>query len=653
MKYVVISISIFFALFCIVVGIIFYSTYALWLNDRDEILQRLHKLETMLDQSRTTVSLQPDLREGMNTTVYDRSGRLIGVFARGERTLLPFQETPPLLASTVLLMEDRRFYSHNGFDLRGITSAMLDNIRNMALVRGGSTISQQLAKVLFTDSRRTIRRKIYELFCTLEIEERFTKNEILSLYLNSIYFGHHAFGIENASMFYFNKSVMDLNLYETALLVGLIPGPNRFSPLVSTERSMRRQKIVLNSLYQSGMLEAGDLDEPFERFWENYEKVSHRPTVSFWSMERNESPYFVEYVRQILVEQIGEQAVQGGGLKVHTTLDLEKQRVAEQVLTDGLALQNRKTELEQRVEGALVAIQPATGHILAMVGGSGFSFENQFNRAVASSRQVGSAFKPFVAAAAIEELGYNARTVIVDQPLSIRTVSGLWEPRNYGGHYYGPVSLETALQKSLNSVAVQLVQQVGPEEVSRLIREALGLDEDEEKGRFQPFLSSALGVYSFSPLELVQAYGIFATSGYKCFPHAITRVENHLGEIVLDMERDIAKKKVALDLEEKLQVIDRTTAGEISSMLTGVLKRGGTGYRAVQGSGFPIEASGKTGTTNDFTDAWFVGYTENVAAAVWVGFDDPAFSLGEGQAGGVVAAPIWVEFIGRALWREG
>jgi penicillin-binding protein 1A len=653
MKYVALTISIFIAAIIIVVGIICYSTYALWLNDRDEIIQRLYDLKELLERSETTVSLQPDLRQGASTVILDRRGEVVGVFAQGRRTLLPLRETPPLLIKTLLLMEDRRFYSHRGLDPRGIAAAMLENIRNLSFVRGGSTISQQLAKVLFTDARRTVQRKIYELLCTLEIEKRFTKDEILSLYLNSIFFGHHTYGIENAARFYFNKRVMDLSLYETALLVGLIPGPNRYSPLVYPQRCKRRQKIVLNTLYQHDLLSAEDQEERFDRFWKRFDRIVHRPTVSFWSMERNEAPYFVEYIRQYLVGRLGEDTVRHGGLRVYSTLDLEKQHLAEQVLWDGLLLQNRREERGQRVEGALIAMAPDTGHILAMVGGSGFTFENQFNRAVNARRQVGSAFKPFVFAAAMETLGYTPATRVVDRPLSIQTPSGLWEPGNYGGAYFGEVTLETALHKSLNSVAVQLMQDVGPERVASLVADALDLDREAGEQRFKPFLSAALGVYSFSPLEFLQAYSLFPNRGEKSFPRAVIRVEDQQGRVLIDEERELSKKRILYDLEEKLRVIQPETARTITSMLAGVLEKGGTGYRAIRGTGLAVNASGKTGTTNDYTDAWFVGYTRSLAAAVWIGFDDPAYSLGEGQTGGVAAAPIWVEFMSRALWREG
>jgi penicillin-binding protein 1A len=287
-----------------------------------------------------------------------------------------------------------------------------------------------------------------------------------------------------------------------------------------------------------------------------------------------------------------------------------------------------------------------------MVGGSGFTFENQFNRAVAAQRQVGSAFKPFVYAAAIEGLNYDAGTIFIDRPLEIETDQGIWRPSNYNDRYFGPVTLEEALKWSLNSVAVQLLQDTGTESVIRIISDALDMSENVSQDRFKPYPSIALGVFSFSPLEFARAYAIFPNNGEKVFPYAVKRIEKNSGRVLVDNERNIRKMVTEYDLENKLRVISPMTAGQIHQMLSQVVKRGGTAYRAILSSGLTIEAAGKTGTTNEFTDAWFCGYTDEVLAVIWLGFDDPVHTLGIGQAGGVVAAPIWAEFMKRALWRE-
>ena len=655
MKYLLMTIAILFGLLIIITGVLFYSSYALWLNNREEVLSRLYTLRRLVeDGQRSPVSLTPSLRAGKNTVIYDRHGRIIGEFSNGRRRILPLNRIPPLLIHSVILMEDRKFFIHRGFDLRRIAGAMLVNVRTLSFSQGGSTITQQLAKILFTDSRRTVRRKIYELFCTVEIERHFTKDEILSLYLNSINFGHSNYGMESASQFYFNKEVFSLNPYEISLLIGMIPSPSRFSPLLQPDRCKRKQMIVLDYLSQHGFVQSEPIAQGFDSFWESFERIEHQPAISFWSMESNRAPYFVEYVRQYLVRELGEETVKAGGLSVYTTLDLEKQLIAALVLGEGLNLQQAKEDAEQQVpiEGALIALEPRSGAILTMVGGSGFTFENQFNRSTSALRQVGSAFKPFVYAAAFESQGYTAETVFDDRPLRIETPQGEWRPANYADQYYGPVPLSLALQKSMNSVAVQLLQQSGPEPVIDLIGEALDLSRQQVEDRFQPYLSIALGVYSFSPLEFARAYSIFPNGGEKVFPYAVSRVENNRGTVLIDNEREIRKIVTEYDLENKLSVLNADVAHQINDMLLLVPKKGGTAYRAVQASGLTVEAAGKTGTTNNYTDAWFVGYTEGILAAVWVGYDDPSYSLGLSQSGGVVAAPIWTEFMKRALWRE-
>lgn len=663
MKYLFLTIAILASILASALGIVFYSSYALWLNTRDEVIDRLVNLRSLLaEKTKNPVSLTPSLRLVNSTVLYDRHMRVIGEFSDGRRSILPLQEVPPMLVQAVLIMEDSKFYLHRGFDLKRMAGAMVSNIRTLSFSQGGSTITQQLANILFTDSRKTIRRKIYEFFCTREIERRFSKDEILSLYLNSIYLGHHNYGIENASRFYFKKVVFDLDIFDVSLLVGMIPNPARFSPLTHPSRCRRKQMIVLNELIQHEMADPGYLKDELEGYWESFSRIEHNPTISFWSVEENRAPYFVEYVRQYLVEELGEEITRGRELRVYTTLNLEKQLIAEQVLKEGLSMQNEKLQRGQwhnpegdpgpEVEGALIAIHPRSGAILAMVGGSGYIFENQFNRAVSSLRQVGSSFKPFVYAAAFEEKGYTRDSIFIDRPIEIRTRSGVWRPQNYEDDYYGRVTLEFAMKKSLNSVAVQLLQETGPDPVIRIIARALDFDDEEAQKRFKPFPSLALGAYSFSPLEFVRAYSIFQNGGEKVFPHAVVRVEDRNGRVIIDLERDIKKMKTEYDLENRLRVIQPETAEKINELLGEVLKKGGTAYNAVRSSGLTIEGYGKTGTTNNYTDAWFIGYTRDTAVAVWVGFDDPSYSLGEGQAGGAVAAPIWAEFMKRAFWRE-
>jgi len=597
------------------------------------------------------------LKSSNNTIIYDKNLKVIGEFSSGKRKIIHFNQIPPVLLVTLILTEDKRFYTHKGFDIKSIFSAIVEDIKTMSFSRGGSTITQQLAKIMFTESEKNIKRKLFELFCSIEIEKRFKKDEILNLYLNSIYLGHSNFGIENASRFYFNKDVLNLSIFEVSLLVGMIPNPNRYSPLLHHDRAKKKQKIVLNKLVAYGYAAPDDILKGFDEFWVKFDKIEHRPNVSFWSMEENKAPYFIEYVRQNLVKVFGEELVKNGGIKVYTSLDLEKQNIAEQVLKEGLQFQeiirNEITyKKANRKEGAIIAMNPKNGYILAMAGGRCFSFENQFNRAVNAKRQIGSAFKPFIYAAAIESGNYSKDTLYVDKQVSYKTPGGFWQPSNYNNKYYGKVTLEFALKKSLNSVAVQLAQDVGFKQVIKIVGKALNLQSDEIKKRFKPYPSLALGVYSFSPLEIVRAYSIFPNHGEMVFPISILYVKDANGNVILNNEKDIKKLRILYDLNNNLKVLKVETAEAINNMLGEVLKRGGTAYKAMLSSGLTIDASGKTGTTNNYTDAWFIGYTNNLIVGVWVGFDDPAYSLGDGQSGGKVAAPIWANFMKRAGWRD-
>jgi len=658
MKYFILIFIFIFLIILFIIGIIFYNSYNKWLDKKQEVLGRLYYLKEMLKEAeKHEVDLAPDLSLVKGTIIYDYNGKIIGEISPGRRKLLPLYEIPPLLVQGLILMEDKKFYQHRGFVIRSIMKALFENIRTISFSRGGSTISQQLAKVLFTDSKKTFKRKLFELFCTIEIEKRFTKDEILALYLNSIYFGHNTFGIEDAARFYFNKGVFDLDVFEVSLLIGMIPNPTRYSPIIYPERSQRKHKIILNTFVQNGYADAEYIKNNFNSFWDNFIRLKHPPNLSIWVMEKNMAPYFNEYVRSNLEKILNTNIVRNGGLRVFTTLDIEKQLIAQRVMSERLKYQNKKTlhitgKDNVKVEGALVALNPKNGYIVAMVGGSGFTFENQFNRATHAKRQLGSAFKPFVYAAAVETKGYNEDTVFIDRPLKIKTKSGLWSPSNYNNQYYGKVSLSTALKLSLNSVSVQLVLEIGLEKIIDIISRALSLDKKEASQRFEPYPSIALGVYSFSPLEVATAYSIFPNDGERIIPVYILRVEDQNGNLLVNYEKDVKKSYFLQDLNDDISVIKKSTAETINHMLEGVLQEGGTAHRAVVATELGIKASGKTGTTNNYTDAWFIGYTDEILTSVWVGFDDPSFTLGNGQSGGVVAAPIWADFMKYSLWRK-
>lgn len=658
MKYFIFTITFLLVILLLYTGILFYVSYKKWSSNKDKIISKLYELRKNIEyNSGGEISITPDLNIREANIIFDRYGEIVAKFSEGRRKIIGLKEISPVMIKLLLSMEDRRFYQHRGIDYRAILSALYYDLKSLSFVRGGSTITQQLAKILFTNRKKNLKRKVYELFCALEIEKHFTKDEILTLYLNSIYFGHYMYGIYDASMFYFNKKPLMLDIYESSLLVAIIPNPTRFSPLIHPERAKRRMKLVLSVARSMGYIKNIDLETRVDEFWKNFKNIRHFPVITRGNTKENRAPYFVDYVKYILKNRYDLDLNKIEGLRIYTTLDLKMQKEALESLREGLEIHASKlkklsSDLKEHPEGALVSVNPNTGEIYALIGGKGFSYSNQFNRAVFAKRQVGSAFKPFVFAAAIEYKGYTPETKIVDRPIKIKTPTGIWRPKNYNNRYYGEVTLATALQKSLNSVAVQLLRVVGPEKVIQIVSKALELTENETNRRFKPYLSLALGAFTFTPLELAKAYSIFPNRGEIAFIHGISKIVDSGGRIIVDNSEELSKQEFEYDIENKLNVITPETALTLCKMMEKVLEKGGTAYWAVKGAGLDVRGWGKTGTTNKYTDAWFVGFADGILSVVWVGFDDPKYSLGKGQSGGTVAAPIWAEFMKNVLWRR-
>jgi penicillin-binding protein 1A len=655
MKYILLTITFLLIIFLLIGGFFVYVIYEFWIREKHEIISRLSDFRNELKTSGSPpVYLAPNLTKRKSTEVFDGNSRLLGVFRSGKREIVTFDELNPLLVQALLIMEDKKFYFHRGFDLGVTVSGFIEDVKTFSLPKGGSTITQKLARVLCADHRGGYRQKVYALFCTAEIEKRFSKDEIVTLYLNSAYFGHQMYGVENAAEFYFQKAASDLNIFEVALLVGIVSRPERCSPIIHPDRCIKMQKIVLNKLSRYGVIDTESIVEGFERFWADFALKEHTD-LFLLSNEREEgASYFLSYVRRALESELGPETLRDGGYKVFTTLDREKDTIAQNVLSAALISQNErigKTDagIEHGVEGALVALDPRNGHILSMIGGSGFTARNNFNRAVFAKRQIGSAFKPFVYAAAIEQKGYGPKSVFIDKPLEIDVSEGIWKPANYNDMYYGEVTLEFALKKSLNSVAVQLAQEIGPDCIIELIGKSLDMDMGEAAKRFQPYPSLALGVYSFSPLEIARAFSVFPNRGEKVYPIGITRIKDEEGHVLVDYESGQKKKRAQDDIEDSLRVISEKTADTITHMLSEVLKKGGTAFDAMQEHKITFDAAGKTGTTDNYSDAWFIGYTQTLVVAVWIGFDNPSHSLGQDQTGGIVAAPVWARFMKRAV----
>lgn len=546
-----------------------------------------------------------------SSKVFSNDGQLLAEFYYERRTFVPYYNIPDHVKKSFIAIEDVRFYSHPGVDFIGITRALLHDIRAGSIVQGGSTITQQLAKMLFLKPEKSLKRKLKEAVLSIQIEKRYTKDEILGLYLNQTYFGTRAFGIEAASQTYFGKSVNELSIGEAALLASLPKAPSQYSPFRNAERSKERRKAVLDSMLKHKFITT-----------EQYNRAVEEPIPTSPHYRKYEAPYFVELLRQQLENKYGA-GIYTSGYKIYSTIDFNMQHIAEEALSNGI--RNIEKRDRQGVQASLIAIDVRTGHIKAMVGGFDF-WKNQFNRATQALRQPGSAFKPFVYATAIKD-GMTSEDVIVDSPISFRGAKPgqIWTPKNYDGTYHGTVTLKTALAKSLNAATVRLASRVGIENIINTARE-LGIKSD-----LQPYMPLALGASDVTLSEMVNAYSVFAT-GKKLELIPYERIENR-DKIIID---EIYPKQT--------EVLDENTVNELKILLGAVVKEG-TATRA-KNLGRPV--FGKTGTTNDYTDAWFIGFDENLVVGVWVGRDDHK-PIGNRETGSAAALPIWIEFMKKVV----
>jgi penicillin-binding protein 1A len=566
-----------------------------------------------LPEIRTLEEYKPSI----TSRVYSDSNQLLAEFFLENRTPVVLENVPDLMIKALIDTEDNRFYHHFGVDPRGILRAMYRNIRARKVLEGGSTLTQQLAKVLFLTPERSFTRKLKEMALALRIEQRYTKREILSLYLNQIYFGSGAYGIEAAAQIYFGKPAKDLNLAECAMLAGLPRSPRYYSPFKSPAAALGRRAYVLNRMVAMGDISTMQADEA---------KKAPLP-VSRRIKQAGRAPYFVEYIRQKVEERFGSSILYSGGLNIYTTLNDELQSYAEQAVQTGLdkiESQQLKRPGASRLQAALLAIEPATGRILAMVGGRDFG-QSQFNRALQALRQPGSAFKPIIYATALEH-GFGASDILDDSPLSIAVNRKKdWNPENFTRTYQGPVTFRRALEQSLNVPTIRLLQKVGPDETIGYARK-LGI-----KSPLTPYLSLALGSSDVTLAELTSAYAVFDNHGAKMGPVSILSITDSTGR-VLYTNNSVPE-----------QVLKPETAYLISYLLQGVIEHG-TGWKARD---LDRPAAGKTGTTNDYRDAWFLGYTPNLVAGVWVGYDNQA-SIGPKETGAKAALPLWLDFMKKA-----
>ena len=565
----------------------------------------------------TKPDLANDILPPASSQIYDINGNEIAnVHAAENRRPVKIQQVPKELQNAFVAVEDNRFYEHSGVDPRGILRALYANIRGRGVSEGGSTITQQLAKNAYLTQERTLTRKIQEVFLAMQLERQYTKQEILEMYMNQIYFGQGAYGVQAAAQTYFGKNVEDLTLSECAMLAGIPKSPNYYSPMNNMEAAMERKAVVIDQLEKYGYINSSAASKAKK------EKLNIIKLVK--KKETSEASYFIEYVTQVLIDKYGADSVYKEGLKIYTTIDMDMQRAAEAAMKN---LPNIKVDANkiQQPQGALVAIDPHNGYVKAMVGGRG---TDQFNRATMAVRQPGSAFKPFVFAAALEDK-FTPGTIIDDSPINIDG----WRPQNDSGHFSGKVTMRDVARFSMNVPTVKIAQKLGIDKPIYYAQE-MGISTFVLDGpQNDRTLSTALGglTKGVTPMELTSAYGTFANKGVHVEPVVIVKVLDRNGKV---LEQSEVKQR---------SVISESSAAELTDMLEGVIKKGGTGARANIGR----PAAGKTGTTSNYHDAWFVGYTPDLVCGVWVGNDDNTAM--NGVMGGQLPAQIWKNFMEKAL----
>ena len=610
-------------------------------------LYRMYQTLPTLDQIE---NIEPPL----SSKVMGNNGTLVYEFSIEKRSWVSLQSIPQDLINAVTSIEDRKFFDHWGVDIKRIIGATFVNILRGHLAQGGSTLTQQLARNVYLSSKTSMIRKIREAMTAVQIEQYYTKKEILELYLNQVYFGAGVYGVESAARHYFNKSVSKLNLNECSVLAGIIQLPERYRPdkKSNATRLIARRGKVLQAMEKMRFVNE-----------QTVKTVSALPIPYNPQKDISQrAPYFVEYIRQYCEQKYGDDLLYNGGLTIYTTLDAEAQDSIEKNLKPQLhdlqKMMNSyfldKTQFNKRhkisrdffmahfdslyncyktecdalpdslhrriVQTAITAMDVKTGAILSLVGGRDF-IESKFNRALQAVRQPGSAFKPFVYTAAMEH-GFTPASVLLDQPITLMTPQGEWHPENYDKTFKGPVTVRYALAHSLNMVAIQTLMQVGGDTVVSYARK-MGL-----KQHLDPVPSLAIGACEVIPFELLTAFSIFPNKGMRSAPYFINRIVDRDGKILESHEIS------------QTPVLSPQTAYIMTDLLTSVVRNGTAA--AIPGLGFTRPCAGKTGTSNDYSDAWFVGFTPQIACCVWVGMDERR-SLGYGLTGAQAAVPIFVK----------
>ncbi len=565
--------------------------------------------------------------ETPQSLVYNAAGQV--VLHLGERESVPLNRVSPDFINAIVATEDHRFFLHHGINKLRTLKALYVTLFEPGRVEGASTITQQLAKNLFFSFEQSFSRKFRELLVSFQIEATHSKAEILEVYINQIHFGAGAQGIEKASDTFFGKSARDLTLSEAALLAGLPKSPSAYNPFYHMDRALKRRQVVLQRMKDTGYITADQASLA----------ASEIPELNREKKDARSGSYFLDALIKALIDTYGENVVYKGGIRVHSTLDSRLQDLAKISLGQGLDRLDQEMgvsgENSPRPQGALVAIDPSTGAVRAMVGGRDY-FISEFNRATHARRQAGSGFKPFVYYTAFEKNGLHPGTLMTDHAVTI-PVAGApdWQPQNFDRGFQGNMVLKTAMTRSVNTIAAQLVQLTGPDAVIDTARKC-GINSP-----MQDVFSIALGTAGVTPLEMTAAFSVFANAGNRHAPFLFWRVEDAFGRVLFE------------HIVQEQPVLDPGTAYQVVDMMKAVVDTGSG--RRVRDHGFTRPCAGKTGTSNNFMDAWFTGFTPTLCTSVWVGFDKQhplRDKNGVGITGGRGAAPVWAQFMHQALADE-
>ncbi|EMO31622.1 transglycosylase [Leptospira santarosai str. HAI821] len=606
------------------------------------------------------------------SVIYDRDGKKISEIFAKKTSNLEWDAYPENLKKIVLLIEDRKFFSHSGINYMSVLRAIFVNVTSFRFKQGASTITQQLARILLDDREKSIVRKIKEAQLAFALEYTYEKKQIFLYYLNNVYLGHGAFGFASAAEFYFRKTPSELDTEEMIVLASLASAPNRFSPLKNPDLSRQRVNAIIHSFRKEEILK----EDPKSKLDEIYLSFHIRsPGETVFGNRKDDSPYVTEHVRKFLNSLYPDSNIyETGGFSIYTTIaepvqaELSKivKNYLDNIQKSGLV---RKTKLtdnknssetavfrkyvqdlspalelfidtdvfggasESGLQVALVAVDPATGEILLMHGGSEFKADNQLDRTTAMKRQTGSSIKPILYSAAIETELINASSRILDAPLIYRNQTGNWMPENIGNQYDGDISVRQALAKSKNTAAVQIAEKLGISKIQNFFQKYFFPDPKVLQSRFRGDLSLALGSLEISPLEMALAYSAFANDGTIKRPYLIQKITDRSGKIVYERK---STDEFGLKVPEERRVLSSQVAEIMIDLLHGSANSAG-----VRNTGYRGEVAGKTGTTNDNRDNWFVGVKPGMSMAIWLGYDDPSYGLGSSALGGTVAAPLW------------